>query len=181
MGSRRRQVLGVYSDDTVLSWIGPVGLALAAGTALIVDTRTEYRPATKTLARLMVDGPSLFDLSPGRRGVATIASGAMTSEELEEAIDVLAGRWPALVVRSDGRLWSGPTVPYRALLPGFLRTSDPAPSVWQPASGVSVPSLAGPVLPVLGRRPVVAMLEGKLPMAKRWIGSWRAVWDMPWA
>lgn len=165
----------------VLSWIGPIGLALAAGTALIVDVRSRYIPETKTLAQLMVDGPSLLDLSPGRRGVATIASGSMSSDEFAEAIDVLTGRWPALVVRSDGMLWPGPTVPYRAVLPGLLLAGEPTPSVWQPASGVSIPSLPGPVLPRLGRRPVMAMLEGKTPIARRWVDSWRAVWEMPWA
>lgn len=165
----------------MLAWIGPIGLALAAGTALIVDVRTRYLQGTKTLAQLMVDGPTLFDLSPGRSGVATIASGSMSSDELSEAIEVLAGRWPALVIRSDGSRWAGPTVPYRAILPGFLRPSEPVPSVWQPATGVSVPSLPGPVLPRLGRRPVMAMLEGKTPLARRWVDSWRGVWEMPWA
>ena len=181
MGSRRRQVLGVHAEDPVLSWIGPIGLALAAGTALIIDVRTRYLPGTKTLAQLMLDGPRLFDLSPGRRGVATIASGSMSSDEIARAIEVLAGRWPALVVRSDGELWPGPTVPYRAILPGFLRPGDLIPSVWQPAIGVSVPSLPGPVLPRLGRRPVMAMLEGKTPQARRWVESWRAIWEIPWA
>lgn len=165
----------------MLSWIGPIGLALAAGTALIVDVRTRYLPEAKTLAQIMVDGPSLLDLSPGRRGVATIASGSMSSDEIAQAVEVLAGRWPALVVRSDGRLWLGPTVPYRAILPGFLRPGEPIPSVWQPAIGAPVPSLPGPVLPRLGRRPVMAMLEGRAPLARRWVDSWRAIWEMPWA
>ena len=181
MGSRRRQILGVHAEDEVLSWIGPIGLALAAGTALIVDVRTRYLPGTKTLAQLMVDGPRLLDLSPGRRGVATIATGPMGSDELERAIEVLAGSWPALVGRSDGNLWQGPTVPYRAILPGFLNPREPVPSVWQPAIGVSVPSLPGPVMPRLGRRSIVAMLEGRTPLARRWVDSWRAVWEMPWA
>jgi hypothetical protein len=181
MGSRRRQILAVHAEDPVLSWIGPIGLALAAETALIVDVRTRHLPGTRTLAQIMVEGPSLLDLSPGRRGVATIAAGSMGSDELARAVEVLAGRWPALVVRSDGRLWPGPTVPYRAILPGFLRPSEPIPSVWQPAIGVSVPSLPGPVLPRLGRRPVMAMLDGKLPLARRWVDSWRAIWEMPWA
>ncbi len=181
MGSRRRQVLGVHAEDQVLSWIGPIGLALAAGTALIVDVRPRHLPGTKSLAQLMVDGPSLLDLSPGRRGVATIASGSLGSDELTQAVDVLAGRWPALVVRSDGKLWPGPTVPYRAILPGFLRPEELIPSVWQPSNGVPVPSLPGPVLPRLGRRAVMAMLEGKTPQARRWVDSWRAIWDMPWA
>ncbi|CAN5873520.1 hypothetical protein BH23ACT4_BH23ACT4_10230 [soil metagenome] len=181
MGSRRRQVLGVHAEDPVLSWIGPIGLALAAGTALIIDVHTRYLPGTKTLAQLMVDGPTLFDLSPGRSGVATIASGSMTSEELTRAVEVLGGRWPALVVRSDGKVWPGPTVPYRSILPGFLRPGEAVPSVWQPAIGVSVPSLPGPVLPRLGRRPVMAMLEGRTPQARRWVDSWRSIWEMPWA
>lgn len=165
----------------MLSWIGPIGLALAAGTALIVDVRSRHLPGSKTLAQLMVDGPSLMDLSPGRRGVATIASGSMSSEEIAQAIEILAGRWPALVVRSDGKRWPGPSVPYRAILPGFLRPSDLVPSVWQPSIGVSVPTLPGPILPRLGRRPVMAMLEGKTPTARRWVDSWRAIWEMPWA
>lgn len=181
MGSRRRQVLGVHAEDPVLSWIGPIGLALAAGTALVIDARTRYLPGTKTLAQLMVDGPSLSELSPGRRGVATIAAGSMSSDEMAQAVEVLSGRWPALVIRTEGRLWAGPTVPYRAILPGHLSPAELVPSVWQPASGVSVPSLPGPVLPRLGRRPVLAMLEGKTPLARRWVDSWRAIWDMPWA
>jgi hypothetical protein len=181
MGTRRRQVLGIYSDDAVLGWVGPIGLALAAGTALIIDVRPDSRSRSGTLADLMMDGPRLHDLSPGRRGVAHIASGAMESHDLNLAIETLAGRWPAVVVRSDGRLWQGPTVPYRPILPGLLKESHPSPSVWQPTSGAGIQSLPGPVLPRLGRRSVVAMLEGNLPAARRWVSAWHPIWDMPWA
>jgi len=182
MGSRRRQVLGIYSDDAVLAWVGPIGLALAAGTALIVDVRPDSRSRSGTLADLMAEGPRLNDLSPGRRGIAHIDSGVMEPNDLYGAIETLAGRWPALVVRSDGgRLWQGPTVPYRPVLPGLLMERHPTPSAWQLTSGTGIRALPGPVLPRLGRRSVVAMLEGKLPIARRWVRAWQPIWDMPWA
>jgi hypothetical protein len=175
-------VLGIYSDDAVLAWVGPIGLALAAGTSLIVDVRPDFRSRSGTLADLMAEGPRLNDLSPGRRGVAHIAAGAMESNDLYGAIDMLAGRWPSVVIRSDGgRLWQGPTVPYRPVLPGMLMERLPSPSAWQPASGAGIRTLPGPVLPRLGRRSVIAMLEGRLPVARRWVRAWQPIWDMPWA
>lgn len=174
-------MLGIYSDDAVLAWVGPIGLALAAGTALIIDVRPHARSRTGTLADLMAEGPRLHDLSPGRRGVAHIVSGPMEAGDLNLGIETLAGRWPALVVRSDGRVWQGPTVPYRPILPGLLMETHPSPSVWQPTSGAGIHSVPGPVLPRLGHRAVVAMLEGKLPGARRWVNAWQPIWDMPWA
>lgn len=180
MGSRRRQVLALTSDDPVLRWVGPIGLALAAGSTLIVDTgRTSS--SGRTLEDLADAGPRLAELSPGRVGVATIGAGRLGGPALVELIDTLAASWPAVVIRTDVTQPGIPSVPYRGLYPGLERDDAAPVSVWQPAIGVRPGSLPGPIMPRLGRRDLLLMLGGRTPAARRWIAAWRRVWEMPWA
>jgi hypothetical protein len=172
-------VLGIKSNDPVLDVIGPIGLGMSVGSALIVDLVSDY--GGRTLADIRQDGPRLEELSPGRPGVARIGAGPVSGADLDEVIETLAMSWPALIVRSDGARWKGPTIPYHALYPGVLATDQTAPAVWQVVPGAKPGRLLGVVMPLIGRRATVAMLQGRTPGSRRWIGSWRPVWKLPWA
>lgn len=175
----RGHVLGITSDDYVLSRIGPVGLGLAAGSALIVDLLGEM--SGRTLAEIRDDGPRLAELSPGRTGVARISAGPVLASELEQVVATLASSWPAIVVSTDGSRWSGPTVTYRPFYPGPDGPNAILPSVWQVAPGARPSKLPGVVMPSVSRRAMVAMLRGGLPVSRRWVSAWRKVWALPWA
>ena len=65
--------LSIWSpEDGVLGAVAPLGLAAAAGTALVVDLDPggPRYPGPATLADLVADGPRRGDLSPSRRGVS---------------------------------------------------------------------------------------------------------------
>lgn len=179
MRGGRGLILGLCSDDPVLRWVGPIGLALSIGTALVVDLVGQG--VGRTLVDVHADGPKLDELSPGRSGVASMPAGPIDSATLDEAVFLLARSWPAVVVRSDGKRWTGASVPYRPIYPGVLRNADTSPAVWQPTMSSSASNLRGPVMPRLSGGSTLAMLEGRRPMAKRWVRSWRRVWELPWA
>jgi hypothetical protein len=179
MRGGRGQILGLFSEDPVLRLIGPIGMGLSVGAALIVDLTRDL--AGRTLADVRTDGPRLDELSPGRGGVATIGAGPITGTELAETVEILRSSWPAVVVRSDGARWAGPTVPYRGVYPGQEASSPQTPAVWQVSDGAQPVRLAGIVLPRLSRRSTVAMLRGHTPAAKRWVDCWKKAWEIPWA
>lgn len=179
MGNVRGQVLALQSEDPVLRWVGPIGLASAHGSALIIDLSRQVTP--RTLADVRNDGPRLDELSPGRAGIATIAAGDLASGALEEVVSLLARSWPAVVVRSDGKRWDGATVPYRAAMPGALAERSDVPAVWQLASGRDAAGLDGYVMPGLGSGLIRTMLEGRIPRRNRWVRAWSKVWSIPWA
>jgi len=179
MRSGRGQILGLHADDPILRWIGPLGLALSWGTALIVDL--EHEISSRTLADIRSEGPRLEEISPGRTGVATISAGAINAEAVDECVSLLARNWPAVVVRSDGDRWPGSVVPYRSALPGILAESTEVPAVWQVAAGAESSGLRGVLLPDVGSRSVRAMLEGRTPRHGQWVRAWRKVWERPWA
>lgn len=179
MRGGRGQILGLFSEDPVLQLVGPIGLGLSVGAALIVDLTRDL--AGRTLADVRTDGPRLAELSPGRGGVATIGAGPITGAELTETLEVLRSSWPAVVIRSDGVRWSGPLVPYRGVYPGQEEFSPPTPAVWQIANGARSGRIAGIVLPRLSHRSTAAMLQGHTPSARRWVNTWRRVWEIPWA
>lgn len=174
-------MLGVWSPDPILSTVAPIGLAAAAGTALIVDLVSTGRGA-RTLADLVVEGPILDELSPGRRGIALLPGGKVDLDQGVELIDRLGDHWPAVVVRTSGPGLQFPSVPVIPLFPGRLSIVQVPPAgVWQPVSGGSEPPGPGPVLPRLRSGLVRRMLAGQLPHRSRWIDSWRRIWEMPWA
>jgi hypothetical protein len=175
----RGSVLAISSDDPILRWVGAIGLASSARTALIVDL---VGPLTgRTLADLVGDGPKLAELSPGRNGVATISAGHVEESDVARAVELLARSWPAVVVRSDGVRWGRSTVSYRGMYPGALSVTDIRPSVWQPAGGAVPTRLPGVVLPRLGSRHFKAMLSGRMPIKRSWVAAWGRVWSQPWA
>jgi hypothetical protein len=173
-------VIGLVSPDPVLSFLGCLGLGVAAGTALVVDRLGDIE-TSRSLADLIDDGPSSIELTPGRRGVALIGDGGVSLTEADEVIFALASVWPAVVVRSVPGGWEGRLIPFRPLLPGILAPRDPQPAVWQSCgSGVRAPG-PGPILPKPSSRLVSALLRGRLPVRSRWLRAWRDVWEMPWA
>jgi hypothetical protein len=181
-GVGRPGVLGVESADPVLSLFGALGLAAAAGTALVVDmSATLVTATTRTIADLLEDGPSLNELSPARSGVAVISAGPIASADASSMIARLAVNWPAVVVRCTAETWSGPKVPVRPLLPGLLAPTEMIPAVWQAVYGGVHPPGPGPVLPRLGPRAANNLMLGRLPRRGSWLRVWGKVWGMPWA
>ena len=174
--------MGVWSPDPVLSTVAPIGLAAAAGTALIVDLATTTRVTGRTLADLVSDGPKLAELSPGRPGIAFLAGGNVDPVAGVDILRQLAGRWPAVVVRAPDTEIPFACVPVIPLFPGALAPTTPmSHGVWQPVGAGAEPPGPGPVLPRLRGGVVRKMLAGHLPRRTRWIAAWRPVWEMPWA
>jgi hypothetical protein len=175
-------VLGIESVDPVLSFLGALGLAQVAGTALVVDLCRDLAIHTsRTLADIAADGPALQDLSPGRTGVALLAAGGLTPGDCFVGLEALAPNWPAIVVRCGPGDWPGPTVPIRPLLPGLLQVHDQSPAVWQPVGAGGRPPGPGPVLPRLRSSLVRRMLAGRAVTRAAWVRAWNPVWAMPWA
>jgi hypothetical protein len=178
----RLGVLGVTSVDPVLSLMSAFSLGQTAGSALVIDLcRDLTLHGGRTLSDLAVEGPSLAELSPGRSGVALLASGPIGVEETRSVIEALAVNWPAVVVRCHPGQWAGPTVPVRPLFPGLLQSVEQSPAVWQPLAAGVRPSGPGPVLPRLRGSLVRRMLSGRSAHRARWVRAWAPVWGMPWA
>jgi hypothetical protein len=175
--------LGVSSPDLILSVVAPIGLAAAAGTALVVDLAAgAVSPTTRSLRDIRVDGPTLSEISPGRRGVALIAGGGVGRTESVELLERLSRRWPAIVVRVDEEGWEFPVVPVLPLFPGRLApVLSGSSGVWQPVGTGASPPGPGPVLPRLRPGCLRRMLSGNLPRRSRWVAAWGPVWEMPWA
>jgi hypothetical protein len=171
--------------DGLLSAIAPLGLAAAAGTALVVDldpAGPRY-PGTATLADLVADGPRRSDLTPSRSGIAVLPNGGVTIHDSGEVIRALMAGWPEIVLRVDMPASAGglaPVVPVRPLLPGFMKPGGEGPSVYQDCGfGVTAPG-SGPVLPPPGARLLKGMLEGVVAGGSRWVRAWKRVWGWPW-
>jgi hypothetical protein len=184
MGSSpgRLGVLAVASPDPVLSILSALGMAQAAGSALVIDMCLDLAlESGRTLSDLAAEGPSLSELSPGRSGVALLSFGPMEPDEALPLIDQLAQGWPAVVIRCPRGRWPGPTIPVRPLLPGLLRSLEDSPGVWQPMAAGARPTGPGPVLPRLSGALVRRLLSGRSAGRARWVRAWERVWEMPWA
>jgi hypothetical protein len=181
MGGRgSRGVIGVEAPDPVLSLVSSLGLALIAGTSLVVDLEGGL-VTRRTLGDLTAHGPSREELSPGRTGVALISGRGVDESESATLIETLSAHWPAVVVRCRPGQWEGPTVPVRPLIPGLLGPPGGAAAVWQPLVAGMRPPGSGPVLPVLKRGTTVALLGGQSIGRSRWVRAWSEVWGLPWA
>jgi hypothetical protein len=166
--------------DPVLHAVAPLGLASAAGTALVVDLDpgSPGYGGNRTLASLVADGPRLDDLVPRRAGVAVLANGGVDPEEALAIVEALSRRWPAVVARV-GATAPVPTLEAFALLPGVLAPEVGSPAVYQATRPGPRPRLPGVVLPAVGRSSIEAMLAGRRP-PRRWVAAWRPAWSFPW-
>ena len=175
-------MLAVRSPDPLLSVVGPLGLAANVPACLVVDLTDELDlHGSRSLADIVIDGPRLDELSPGRPGIALISGGSIGVDEAERVVSELATRWPGVVVRPKAGRWPGPTVPVIPMYPGFLAPEHAGTAVWQPAGATGPPPGAGPLLPRLKPGLVRGLLSGRIPAKSRWIAAWRQVWDIPWA
>jgi hypothetical protein len=173
------------ASDGLLSAVAPIGLAAAAGTALVVDLDPHgpVYPGKASLADLVGEGPRRADLVPGRNGVAVLRNGGVDPAEAREVIDALAIGWPHLVVRvadPDHAEALAPLVPVWPLLPGILTPRAKTQSVYQRTGFVTNPPGPGPVLPKLRPAFLAGLLNGTLAHGSRWVAAWREVWRLPW-
>lgn len=174
-------MLGVWSPDPVLATVGPVGLAAAVGTALIIRFDGGMT-SSRTLAEIAADGPALAELSPGRRGVAMISSGETDGLDVADIVGRLASRWPAVVLGARADQVPFPVIPAMPMFPGRLMSGpERTHCVWQPVGAVGSAPGPGPILPRLPPRVLRQLLEGRLPRRSRWVAAWRPIWEMPWA
>ncbi|MGD2043985.1 MAG: hypothetical protein PVJ28_10075 [Acidimicrobiia bacterium] len=135
----------------------------------------------RTLHDIATDGPTLAEMSPGRQGIAMVRGGGVDNHVADRVIEELAGRWPAIVVRTAWDESVYPTVPAIPLYPGrLLPAPDVSHCVWQPVGTGSEAPAPGPILPRLRSGTLRRLLTGHLPRRSRWIAAWRPVWEMPW-
>lgn len=174
-------------EDGVLGALAPLGLAAAAGTALVIDLDPQgpRYPGGASLADLVREGPRRADLAPSRRGVAVLSNGGVGPAEAAEVVAALAAGWERVVLRLPPRPAPGgagaPVVPVRLLLPGGMFPRGHGPAVYQ--STRSALRLPGPGvrLPLPSAATVLGLLQGRLPVAgDRWVRAWRPVWEGPW-
>jgi hypothetical protein len=177
-------------DDPLLGAVAPLAAGAAAGTALVLDLDPggPHYPGSGSLADLVADGPRRVDLEPARQGTAVLRNGGIDPSAAWEVVAALTERWPRLVLRlpADGAgreeaAQIAPVVPVRPLLPDPLRTGDRRPAVYQDLGWRSAPSGPGPVLPRPRPGTWSRLLAGRMPPPDRWLRSWRAVWEFPWA
>lgn len=182
-GDDATRVVGVRTfGDELLAAIAPLGLALAASRALVVDLDPDgpAYPGERSVAEVAHDGPRRAELVPDRSGVATLRNGGIGTLAAIEVVGTLAETWPAIVVRVGGEPVPFPVIPVRPLWPGFLAPLGQSPSVWQAVPGGIEPPGPGPVLPPPGRATVAALLGGRRPVRSRWVRAWAQVWELPW-
>ena len=171
--------------DGLLSATAPLGLAAAAGTALVVDLDPDgpAYPGRASLADLVADGPRRADLVPSRDGVAVLRNGGVEATAAREVIEALITGWPHVVVRvSEVGLADGvaPLVPVWPLLPGMLKPRAEAHSVYQRTGFAATPPGPGPVLPRPRPSFLAGLLNGVVGRHSRWVRAWRPVWSLPW-
>ncbi|HJR93778.1 MAG TPA: hypothetical protein VJ938_15160 [Acidimicrobiia bacterium] len=177
------RILGVRTfGDEVLAALAPLGLAAAAGTALVVDLDPDglAYPGQRSLAEAVAEGPRRTELRPEREGVAYLRNGGADVDAAVEMITVLGENWPAIVLRLAATEVPFPVVPVRPLWPGFLAPQGGRPAVWQAVPGGGSPPGPGPVLPAPGRFTIASLLGGRRPPRSRWIRAWIDVWGLPW-
>jgi hypothetical protein len=173
--------------DPVLAHLAPLGLAAAAGSALVVDLdpAAPPLPGRRSVAELLEDGPRGEDLVPRRPGTAVLPSGGAGVPDGWPLVERLARGWKRVVVRLSpadaGAPPGGAYVPVHPLLPGPLAPPLMRPAVYQAmlpgVRGVGPGTL---LLPPLARGALVRMLDGVVEPRSRWVRAWAPVWRMPW-
>jgi len=173
-------------EDGLLGALAPLGLALAAGDAVVVDLDPlgPRYPGERSLADLVNDGIRRDDLST-RRGVAVLRNGGVAPAEAGPAIEALLEHHPRVVLRLPPRPAPShlpvPVVPVRLHLPIGLFGSEPGPAVFQATPSFARLPGVGVRLPVPAAATVRALLAGRRPAPRdRWIRAWRSAWRLPW-
>jgi hypothetical protein len=166
--------------DATLDAVVPIGLAVAAGTAIVVDL-DPTGPAIgegPTLADLARRGPTADQLRPVRSGAAYLANGGIDLADAAEVVGALTERWPSVVLRCEARApRPAGSVAFAPLLPPphTLRLADPV--VYQRTGLPSAMAPNGSLLPRPRRATVAGLLAGRRPPPRdRWIAALRDVW-----
>jgi len=176
-------VVAVWSPvDLVLSLVVPLGCALQAGTALVVDLDPGGPPipGDGDLASLVERGPTDAELRPVRSGIAVMGNGGIAAHDAGDVIEALADRWPNLVLRcAPTQAPPDSAVPVIPVLPAPFSLDIDRPSVYQRTHFGGDPRPGAPVLPAPKPATVRALLSGRLPHRRdRWVGSLERVWGM---
>lgn len=173
-------------EDGLLGALAPLGLALAAEQAIVLDLDPEgpRYPGGTSLKKLVAEGPTRSDLTPGK-GVAVVRNGGIGPAEAAEVVAALVAVWPNVVFRLPGHsppaISAVPVVPIRLLLPGDLFEAAERRSVFQATPSFSRLPAPGVRLPVPRRSTVSALVMGRRPVPRDpWIKAWRSVWRLRW-
>lgn len=170
-------------EDGLLGALAPLGAALAAPPALVIDLDPlgPAYPGDRSLADLVEDDPTEDDLTPGP-GVAVLRNGGVGPSDTADVVAALLQRWERVVLRLAPRPRPEadvPIVPVRLLTGGWYQSGDGS-VVWQ-ATGDWVPMPSDGVrLPVPEPATVRALLAGRRPGRSRWVTAWRSVWGTAW-
>lgn len=175
-------VLATWSPaDLALGTIVPLGLAVAAGTCLVIDLDHDglAPPGTHpTLADLVRHGAERRHLEPTVPGPAYLANGGVEVHEAADIVSAMVERWPNAVLRCPGRAPrpAGATAVLPLLPEPHVRVAEP-PAVYQ-RIGISPRSAPpGVTLPPIPRRTAEALLAGRRPVRPdRWIRSVATLW-----
>ena len=165
--------------DDLLGLVVPFALAASHRTVLVIDLDQQGfpLPGSRTLARLVEDGPTLAELVPTRSGLAVLPHGGVDIEAAEVVVDALVRSWPCVVVRARAPLAGMPFAEVAPLVPGVETRTRPR--VWVRTGIGRIQPGPGPVVDSPGRSAFSAVLAGRAP-AGRWLRSWTGVWRWPW-
>lgn len=171
-------------EDGLLGALAPLGAALAAPPALVVDLDPlgPRYPGDRSLADLVAEDPTRDDLKP-KPGVAVLRNGGVAPSDAADVVRALLDAWERVVLRLPPRpepQTDSPVVPVRLLLPGWM-TGPSEPSVWQSTPAWTQLPAPGVRLPVPDRATLRALLEGRRPLRSAWVGAWASVWKARWA
>lgn len=168
--------------EPLLHHIAPLGLASAAGTALVVDcdgTAPGY--PGPTAADLIDRGVRRADLVPPRAGVAILGNGGLELDAVMELVGALRKGWPALVLRAGEIDPPGiPVVPVVPLLPAPLAPRFDGPCLVQRLGRAQAALAGGIELPPLSRSQIGLLLAGRVDPRWRWVKAFRRVWELAW-
>jgi hypothetical protein len=173
-------------EDGLLGALAPIGLAIAAGSALLIDLDSggPCYPGERSLADLVAEGLRRPDLEP-RRGVAVLRNGGVAPAEAADVVHALLTAHPTVVLRLPPRPRPVgvpfPVVPVRLLVPGEFYPQLDRPAVYQATPAFARLPSEGVRLPVPSPITVAALLQGRRPRGRdRWISAWGKVWRYPW-
>jgi hypothetical protein len=170
-------------EDGLLGALAPLGAALAAPPALVIDLDPlgPPYPGERSLADLVSDDPTADDLTP-RAGVAVLRNGGIAPGDAADVVAGLLERWERVVLRLPPRprpIADVPVVPVHLLTGGWYQRAVRR-AVWQSTPDwIQMPS-DGVRLPVPEPATVRALLAGRGPGASRWVRAWKSIWGLQW-